>query len=331
MGTHESQPAMNRRQFALCLLQPLAGGLVRAQQAAVLKPDTVEYTAFDGKKSALEAWRGQKVAILTKPGTVDRRIMTDLCGIFDKIHDFYREATGRDPKRAKHLDGLLTMAVVDQTCGAACGYLGATGIELTPGCFADLYEGYEKSGTIDQAPPYEFGRNFWFYTPQLAYHKPVSDRSVVTGYAVFMRMVALEAIGAKLGPFRDKTGVEFRQIMESLVDLYEADPSLTWENTLKIDAAPKNPLGLNGTDLFASFCLRLAKEHGGREFVKRLWPAVEKLPPAASTQDAVDHFVIAASQAAGRDLGSHFANRWRWPVTPAGREKAAKAVIPSKP
>jgi serralysin len=320
---------MNRRLFTLCLLQPLAVGLGRAQVGAVLKPDAVEYTAFDGKKSTLEAWRGRKVAILTKPGTVDPRIMTDLCGIFDKIQAFYREATGQEPKRVKHLDGLLTLAVVDQTCGAACGYLGATGIELTPGCFTDLYEGYEKGGTIDQAPPYEFGRNFWFYTPQLAYHKPVSDRSVVTGYAVFMRMAALEASGAKLGPFRDKSGAEFRQIMESLVDLYESDASLSWENTLKIDAAPKNPLGLNGTDLFASFCLRLAKEHGGLEFVKRLWPAVGKLPAAASTQDAVDHFVIAASQAARRDLGPHFADRWRWPVSPAGRPRAAAAAKPN--
>ena len=224
----------------------------------------------------------------------------------------------------KELDGLLTVAEVDQTCGAACGYLGATGIELTPGCFTDLYSGYETGGTIDQAPPYEFGRNFWFYSPQLAYQKPVSDRSVVTGYAVFMRMAALDAAEAKLGPFRDKSGAEFRKIMESLVDLYEADKSLTWENTLKVDAAPENPLGLNGTDLFASFCLRLARDHGGRDFVKRLWRAAGELPGAKSTQDAVDNFVIAASRAAQKDLGPHFADRWHWPVSPAGRTAAAR-------
>lgn len=218
------------------------------------------------------------------------------------------------------------MAEVDETCGAACGYLGATGIELTSGCFTDLYGGWQKGKTIDQAPPYEFGRNFWFYSPQLAYQKPVSDRSVVTGYAVFMRMVALEAAKATLGPFRDISGAEFRALMESLVDLYEADQSLNWENTLRVDVAPENSLGLNGTDLFASFCLRLMRDHGGRDFVRRLWTAVGKLPAAASTGEAVDHFVIAASAAARKDLSAQFADRWRWPVSPEGREAAVAAA-----
>lgn len=295
-----------------------------------LKPTPADYTTFDGKKLKLHAWRGKHVAFLTKEEGLDAKLMAGLCDTFDKVQAYYRDATGRDPQKAKHLDGLATVAEVDQTCGAACGYLGATGIELTPGCFTDLYSGWQTNGTVDQALPYEFGRNFWFYSPQLAYQKPVSDRSVVTGYAVFMRMMALDAAGAKLGPFRDKSGAEFRQIMESLVDLYEADKTLTWDNTLKVDAAPKNPLGLNGTDLFASFCLRLARDHGGREFVKRLWHAAGELPKAATTQDAVDNFVIAASRGAKKDLGPHFADRWRWPVSAAARKTAAE-VKPSPP
>lgn len=315
---------MLRRRF---FLTPFFAAAL-ASAAEPMKPEAVDYTTFDGKKVKLFAWRGNRMAFLTKLEGLDPKLMGGLCDTFDRIYDFYRDATGRDPEKLKELNGLLTVAEVDQTCGAACGYLGATGIELTPGCFTDLYSGWQTGATIDQAPPYEFGRNFWFYSPQLAYQEPVSDRSVVTGYAVFMRMAALDAAKAKLGPFRDKSGAEFRRIMESLVDLYEADQSLTWETTLKVDAAPENPLGLNGTDLFASFCLRLARDHGGREFVKRLWHSAGKLPAAESTQDAVDNFVVAASQAAGKDLGPLFADRWRWPVSPAGRKSAAEAPAP---
>ena len=313
---------MRRRRF---LLTPLFA-IAIAGAAEPPTPEAVDYTTFDGKKVKVFAWRGKRMAFLTKLDGLDPKLMSGLCDTFDKIYDFYRDATGRDPQKLKNLDGLLTVAEVDQTCGAACGYLGATGVELTPGCFTDLYSGWQTGGTIDQAPPYEFGRNFWFYSPQLAYQKPVSDRSVVTGYAVFMRMVALDAAEAKLGPFRDKSGAEFRKIMESLVDLYEADKSLTWENTLKVDAAPKNPLGLNGTDLFASFCLRLARDYGGRDFVKRLWRAAGELPAAKTTQDAVDNFVVAASRGASKDLGPIFADRWRWPVSPSGRKSAADAA-----
>lgn len=315
---------MNRRHFLRSFTPVLTLRALAAGEAA--GTEAVDYTTFDGAKVRLYPWRGEKIAFLTQSAGLDPALMAGLCGVFDKIHAFYREATGREPARARIFEGRLPVAVVDRTCGAACGYLGATGIELTPGCFTELHDGWQKGGTIDQAPPYEFGRNFWFYSPQLAYKKPVTDRSVVTGYAVFMRLMALDAAGAKLGPFRDKSGAEFRRIMESLVDLYEADPVLTWENTLKIDAAPKNPLGLNGTDLFASFCLRLARDHGGLDFVKRLWPAAATRPAAQSTEDAIDNFVVAASMAARKDLASLFADRWRWPVSTSARAACAKTA-----
>ena len=314
----------NRRLFLLATLAA-ATTVIAAEP---IKPLEVDYTTFDGKQVRLFAWQGKRMAFLTKLDGLDQQQMTDLCDTFDRIYDFYRDATGRDPQKLKELNGLLTVAEVDQTCGAACGYLGATGVELTTGCFNDLDGGYKTGGTIDQAPPYEFGRNFWFYSPQLAYQTPVSDRSVVTGYAVFMRIAALDAIGAKLGPFRDKSGAEFRAVMESLVDLYEADKTLTWENTLKVDAAPQNPLGLNGTDLFASFCLRLARDNGGHDFVNRLWQAAGKRPVAQNTQDAVDNFIVAASQAAGKDLGPQFVDRWHWPLSPAGSQAASEAARP---
>ena len=95
-----------------------------------------------------------------------------------------------------------------------------------------------KHNEIDQALPYEFGRNFWFYSPQLAYRDGADASSVITGYAVFMRFLALDAAGAKLGPFRGRSGKEFRREVERLVDLYVADPALNWENTLKRGAAP---------------------------------------------------------------------------------------------
>jgi hypothetical protein len=138
--------------------------------------------------------------------------------------------------------------------------------------------------------------------------------------------MALDAAGAKLGPFRDKTGAEFRAVMEGLVDLYEADAKFRWENTLKVDAAPENALGLNGTDLFSSFCLRLARDHGGQKWVKAVWQEAGKLPEAKTTEGAVDHFVVAASAAAKTDLGELFAGRWRWPVTAAGRKAAETAA-----
>lgn len=311
------------QRIALAALATLAAITVAASETA---PETKpsEYTSFQGEKLKLHAWVGAKVVFLTDKRDLDPAVMAKLCGTFSAVYQYYQSATGRDPEPAKQYEGRSTVAEVTNTCGAGCGYLGFSGIELTSGCFRELYDGVAKSNVYDQALPYEFGRNFWFYSPQLAYHQDADAGSVVTGYAVFMRFLALDSAGVKLGPFRDRTGEEFRRELERLVDLYVADPDLRWENTLKIGAGPKNPMGLNGTDLFASFCFRLCRDHGGPGFAAKLWQEAGKRPAAKSTQDAVDNLMLAASAAAGKDLGPLFAGTWRWPISDAARREAAK-------
>ena len=113
-----------------------------------------------------------------------------------------------------------------------------------------------------------------------------------------------------------------------MVDLYVADPTLNWENTLKRNRAPANPLGLGGNDLFASFCFRLCRDHGGPKYAARLWHAVGKRPVATTTQEAIDNFVVAASVAADKDLAPLFAHTWRWPVSDAAKCETAKLSSP---
>jgi hypothetical protein len=279
---------------------------------------------------------GEHVAFLTMQDDLDPVVMNKLCTTFDKVYNFYTDATGTTPKPLKLHDGRLCIAEVQNTCGAGCGHIGATGIELMPQYFQVLYDGVKKRDEYDQVLPYEFGRNFWFYSKQLGYRDGDKDHAIVTGYAVFMRFASLDAAGVSLGPFRDRSGVDFRNQVVGLVDLYESDTSLTWENTIKVDQAPKNPMGLNGTDLFAGFCFRLAKQHGGADFIKRLWKEVAKRPGATTTQQAVDNFVLAASKAAGQDLTDLFTTTWRWPVSDAARQEArgnpvAIAAFPEEP
>jgi hypothetical protein len=295
-----------------------------------LTPVEVQYRSFEDESLKRFAWVGRRVAFLTAKRDLDPEVMAKLCDTFDKVYDFYREATGREPPKAKSYEGRVTVAEVQKTCGAGCGYLGATGIELMPDCFRELYDGVAKRNEYDQALPYEFGRNFWFYSPQLAYQKPVDAGSVVTGYAVFMRFPALEAAGARIGQFRGRSGDEFRRRVEELVDLYVADKSLHWENTLKVGAAPKNPMGLNGTDLFASFCFRLCRDNGGPKYASKLWKEAAKRPRARSTQDAIDNFILAASSAAGKDLSKLFTETWRWPMSDAAKAEAKRLLAPSK-
>ena len=102
----------------------------------------------------------------------------------------------------------------------------------------------------------------------------------------------------------------FRSQDEGLIGQYEADPSLTFANTLAQDKSP----GLyGGADFWASIMMQLAARHGDQEFVERFWHLVGSLPTANSTIDAVTNWVQAASSAACTDLSAVFYSRWGFP------------------
>jgi len=156
---------------------------------------------------------------------------------------------------------------------------------------------------------YELGRNFWFWSPQLQFHSPEHDVAV-TGFAVWMRFRSMAAAGVRGAPFNGTPFDTFRSQDEGLIGQYEADPSLTFANTLAQDKSP----GLyGGADFWASIMMQLAARHGDQEFVERFWHLVGSLPTANSTIDAVTNWVQAASSAACTDLSAVFYSRWGFP------------------
>ena len=78
-------------------------------------------------------WAGSNVVFLTTPGDFDERIMARWVRALDDGWTLYADLTGRRPAPLKAIDGKVTIAAVpdfDFTCGAGCGFVGASGIEL---------------------------------------------------------------------------------------------------------------------------------------------------------------------------------------------------------
>ena len=289
-----------------------------------LNPRQVSYQDFSGATLNLYAWPGSYTALLSRRGDLSRSVMASILRTTDKIYLFYQKSTGYTPALGKSFQGKATIADVPATCGAGCGYLGATGIELQSDYFDKLYNGVATRGEYDQPVFYEFGRNFWNLSSQLAYLPPDGADAVITGFAVFMRFKAVEAAGVRVSNFNGWSFPEFRARVKAMVDLYSADPTQTWDNTLRLNRPQaNNPSNLGGTDLFASFVFRLARDYGGDRFVNRLWREAAKRPSATSTQDAVDNFFLAACAASNRNLTTLFTEKWRWPISPAAQSAAA--------
>jgi hypothetical protein len=271
------------------------------------------YISFEGDTLELFAYEGEKTILLSNRTDHDSLIMSKWLSAMDEAYSYYAECTGREPTfytDVTYLNGRSTIARVDKTCGAACGYIGWTGIEIMNSFFDRLYDDLEKKGEYGQEPFYEFGRNFWFYSDALEY---TENDPIVTGYAVFMRFMAMDYLKLKGAKFWSWTFDEFRNEVRGLLSTYLADSTYTWENTLGKGMGLRNTQ-LGATDLFASFCFYMFENHGGHEWVKNVWKETESLPKKQSTQDAVDNFIIASSRAANTNLIPLFVS-WRWPIS----------------
>ena len=138
-----------------------------------------------------------------------------------------------------------------------------------------MYRRLANHNQYDQIPFYELGRNFWFWSPQLEFKSPDQD-PVVTGFAVWMRFRSMDAADVKGAPFNGTPFGIFPSQVAALAGQYEADPSLTFADTLAMDKSP----GLyGGTDFWASLMTQLADRHGGQTFVARFWRHAGTLPP----------------------------------------------------
>jgi serralysin len=283
------------------------------------------YTSFDGNQYSLYTYEGSYVSILMRNKGLDSVTMFNWVHTMDNCYLYYKSVTGREPAKqngATYLNNRTTIADVQNTCGAGCGYLGATGIEILNAYTDRMYNFILQDNQYDQEPFYEFGRNFWFYGDQLAYKNSDID-PVTTGYAVFMRFMAIDATKVTPAPFNSTPFSDFRTAEEGLVDAYVPNINYNWSNTLGAGAGISNPMGLGATDLVSSFLMRLTRDYGGDAFVHKFWKAAGSRPAASATQDAVDNFVLAACSAANKNLTSLFITTWRWPVSAQAQTEAS--------
>ncbi len=272
------------------------------------------YTSFEDSLLSLYAWRGNKMVLLSNSNSLNPTTMNNWVLKMDTAYNFYSLCTGREPvfyTDHTYLNNRSTITEVPHTCGAGCGYVGWTGIEIQSSYFTEMYNYINTQNLYIQIPFYELGRNFWFYSDQLEYK---TNDPIVTGYAVFMRFMAMEAAHVQGAPFNYLWS--FDQLKNNVINLlpsYMANTSLNWNNTLAVNqGVPGSSLG--ATDLFASFCFYLRDNYCGNHWVENVWKFAGLRPAAITTQDAVDNFIIANSRAANSNLTSLF-QYWKWPVS----------------
>lgn len=265
------------------------------------------YVSFYGDTLNLYKYEGERIMLLAKTDTFDIAVMKKWTDALDDAYDFYKKCTGHEPYffSTTYINQKLTIASVPETCGAGCGNLGATGIELLDDFFDLCYTNLKNENKHEQIIFYELGRNFWIYAYRLSY---MPNDPVTTGFAVFMRFMSMKYLEIDDYP----THVDFENKIREQRTLYLANDTLNWSNTLAlVKGVPGSPW--SAADLFASFCMYLEETYG-MEWVQKVWNYAWQRPIRTTTQGAVDNFVIASSQAANTNLVSLF-QEWRWYVS----------------
>ena len=269
------------------------------------------YQSFDNETIQLYPWEGKKVVVMTVSKNLDPIIMGRILTALDLSYATYNELTNFTPVSAKSYNGKLLIAEIPQNlknCGAGCGYLGATGIQIYDKYFLKLYEDVKNRNQFDQVLFYELGRNFWDYSnwnQRLAFKE---NDSVVTGFAVLMRFVTMVENDIPISDFNSYTGVQFLETVRKLAQIYLSTPNFAFSNTFAIQ---KSPGELGTTDLWASVMMDFAKRYGGENFYTEFFKSIQTLPQANTTLEAVKNWETALSKAAKTDVSNEFANTWK--------------------
>lgn len=283
-----------------------------------------------GQSTLLVPWTGSNVVFLTTPGEYDGRLMARWVRALDGGWALYADLTGRRPEPLKQLEGRATIAAVPDfefTCGAGCGYLGASGIEL-----AMFYRwNYPALQRNPEAIPhyvfYEMGRNFYTF----------GDRHscFTTGFAVFMRYVCMDTLGCHDDDLGTRQVIEQAQGQVKRSGLPFLRMFTNADGLGEEGAAPEECGGRTDSTFGPTGHVRVGD---AATVARERWqPLVAPLlPPVAGVSERFrEHsrggrgssakLYLAASLAAQRDLSGVFVDDWRLPLS-AGARKALAAV-----
>lgn len=304
----------------------LAAGLPVVRSEEILPGKPFEYRPFfpdrwtaKQQSTALVPWEGRHVVLLTTTANLDRKVMRAFVDRLDAGWQHYAELVGQSPQPNRQFQGKVTIAAVPDasyTCGIGCGYLGSRGIEV-----GGFYQGdYPLVARQPDAFPhyyfYEMGRNYFVFGDR--------HNAFTTGYAVFMRYVCMDALKCKDNDYRIREAIElaesrFRETKLTFLQGFTNVAGITEKQARLTDLSPSDqPV------MYASAMLKLRKDYGGDDWVKKFFHALADCPAVKADTEAgalaqSRGWLVSASYAAGQDLSDVFVDRWKLPLGPKTR------------
>ena len=290
------------------------GGEMSVLDVEIPKPVTLDFTevtyrAFDGREYKLNAIEGESVVLLIPlNGNYNQDIIYQILSSLDDGWQYFQYVMGQDPLYNGNnvfidntqVTNKPTLAAVASTCGAGCGWIGATGIEIGNGTWEETYFNAVNKMETRGVFQYEMGRNFWLFGHQLQaadwdpYH-------LATAFATIF--------GFKAGV----AGGSTQESGNSLVDWVATYEAAFLDYLNAPDWALLKNGGQKGEKIHGGLWIYMENQYGDA-FLPRFFREVSKMPSSKTLTDATTNYAIAASKASGRNLKDFFESSLLFPI-----------------
>ena len=274
------------------------------------------------------AWEGKQLVFLTKKGDYKADELTAFVKRLDDGWETYSELIGQQPRQFKAIKGKPVICAIPKSglsCGYGCGYVGATGIEASAFYSIDLINFQKQPQSFQHYYFYEMGRNYFIF----------GDRHSLftTGFAVFMRYVCMDRLKCTDLDAATRTTIERCEEVYARSDIgfFDAFTNLgSGEKANRLRETDGRTISPSDQPvMYATAMLKLRRDYGGDDFVKRFYHTLRQCTPAKATdiksaQTQVFNWLVCASIAASEDLSPVFADRWRMPLNAEQRNLMKK-------
>ena len=273
-----------------------------------------EYISFKNEKLSRIPWVGRNVTLLTYSPNLDPNVMSRILNALDVAYDSYAEITEFTPGIARAYEGKLSIAeMTPETvgCGAACGYLGATGIEIQTQLFMRLYNGVKLHDQFDEPLFYELGRNFWNYGSYREVLVGSTGSSKwfdinTTGFAVFMRYFVTEVNSIPIGPNDgpNKPGLEFKNDMLNLMITQRESTTDNFSSTFLSSKFSGYGFGVYG--FWSSLIYYFMPSQDKQGYVRRFLINLKNQDSPKTVSQSINNVVNSIGNSLGRDISRDF-------------------------
>ncbi len=291
-------------------LSALTLSLTSAFSFAVL-PE-VTYSSFEDGQYTRYVFEGEHVALLLDNPDYDEAKLAGYVDDLDEVYEFYTAFTGRTPLSTfRDINGKVTIAVVDKTCGGGCGQIGRHGIEIIQRRWNEVWESWSVSEHHQQILIYEMGRNYTFF------NSSISPMDMYTPWSVYMSL----DVAKKLNYTLDRTQSGIRTFTQEGMRLAFRDlftiflnGNYDFETAIVNNGGVINDYGFNGGGDVLTGMYFYMQEIFGDTFIRDFFQNLASQPSSGGNLDnAVANVLTSATNAAGMDLENLFFH-WKWPA-----------------